>query len=551
MLQRLVIQNYALIESLDIQFSEGLSIITGETGAGKSILLGALSMILGQRADTQALLNKEKKCVVEGEFYIKSYALQDFFNASELEYADTTIIRREISPEGKSRAFVNDSPVNLNQLKELSGLLMDIHSQHETLSINKSDFQLAVVDAYAGHTEEVHAYRVRYRSFVRLKRELEDLVAKENQSKADLDYYQFLFQELEQSALDGIVQEELEQELEMLNHTGEIKSTLEKTLFSLQEGEVNLLNQLSETISSLNAITRFYQPSEELCQRIRTCHIELKDIAAELESAGEKTTYDPARVEELNTLLNSLYALQKKHRVSTVAELIAIRDELSGKLSHISTLEDQISELNARLEKEKEELTASARAVSARRAAALPAIGQDIKNLLQEVSMPNAVLRIEQKTEDALHQDGLDTVRFLFSANLGVDYRELHRVASGGELSRLMLCIKSLMAKLTALPTIIFDEIDTGISGEVAQKVGNVMQRISGNMQVIAITHLPQIASKGESHYFVFKEAAEGRTLSRIKTLTRDERVVEIAKMLSGENPTVAAMENARELLLS
>ena len=551
MLQRLLIQNYALIENLDIDFSEGLTIITGETGAGKSILLGALSLILGQRADTQALLNKEKKCVVEGEFFIKSYNLQQFFKDSELDYSDSTVIRREINQEGKSRAFINDSPVNLNQLKELGSLLVDVHSQHETLTLNKTDFQLSVVDAYAGNKELFGAYQAKYRQYTLLRKDLETLTEQEQKSRADLDYFQFQFNELEQSRLDDIHQQDLEQELETLNHAEEIKTTLEKALFILRETDLNLLNQLNELSSSIGGIGRFYPPAEELNGRLKSCTVELKDIAHEIESASEKTLYDPRRIEILNSTLDGLYSLQKKHRVSSVEELVQIREDLSGKLLNISSLEDQIAKLSAHLEETKAGLLTLAGQLSEKRAQSIPGIEQEIRHLLKEVGMPNASLKVQQDITQGneLSTNGIDSVKFLFSANQGVDYRELAKVASGGELSRLMLCIKALIARLTALPTIIFDEIDTGISGEVAQKVGNVMNVMARNIQVIAITHLPQIAGKGTTHYFVYKENNRERATSSIRQLTGDERIVEIAKMLSGENPTIAAMENAKELL--
>ncbi len=551
MLQRLLIQNYALIEQLDIDFSKGLSIITGETGAGKSILLGGLSLILGQRADAQALLNKEKKCFVEGEFAIKEYALQDFFKANELDYEDKTTIRREISPEGKSRAFINDTPVNLNQLKELGSRLVDIHSQHETLTLNNSAFQLSVVDANAQHSALLGDYQHKFKAYKILQSTLNDCIASEKKFKTDLDYFKFQFNELEEAKLYSGEQEKLEQELESLNNTEDIKLNLSRSFNILNQGEVNLMTQLNEVKTLLAAIIRYNPVYEELSVRIKSCHIELKDIASELEQMEQEVSHDPKRIEEINARLNVFYQLQQKHRVNNVEELLLIQNDLSDKLYNIVSLEEKIHQLTAELNKQFVELMKVAGKISDNRKKAIPKIEKEVKNLLSEVGMPNAVLKIAHNIleQEQVNATGVDVIRFLFSANKGADFKELHKVASGGELSRLMLCIKALIAKLTALPTIIFDEIDTGVSGEIAFKVGSIMEVIAKEHQVIAITHLPQMASKGDSHFFVYKDIVKGITQSNIKKLSKEERVNEVAKMLSGEKLTDAAIQNARTLL--
>ena len=551
MLQRLAIQNYALIENLEIDFSNGLTIITGETGAGKTILLGALSLILGERADTQALLNKQKKCIIEGEFDIKQYRLKDFFEQQQLDYEHHTVIRREISPEGKSRAFVNDTPVNLNQLKELSSRLVDIHSQHETLTLNDSEFQLSVVDAYAQHSDLLEKYQQKYKSFLQLKSSLDELLAKEKQSKTDLDYYQFQFNELEEAKLEKGEQEKLEQELQTLNNAEEIKSNLSKGFDMLDGGEVNILSKLAEINNLLNAFGKFNPKLEELADRIKSSHIELKDIASEIENMEQEIIYSPERIEEINERINIIYHLEQKHKVSNIDELLLLQNDLSEKLRSINSLEEEIIKITKQVTDIKNELLVLAKKISKNRKEVASPIEAQLKKLLKEVGMPNATLKIEiqELQNEEFNVTGIDKLKFLFSANKGVDYKELNKVASGGELSRLMLCIKSLITKLIALPTIIFDEIDTGVSGEVAFKVGSVMETIAKQHQVISITHLPQIASKGDFHYFVYKEIVNNLTVTRLKKLNQKERITEIAKMIGGDRPTAIAVENAKELL--
>ena len=551
MLKHLSVQNYALIDQLEVDLSEGLTIITGETGAGKSILLGALGLIAGSRADTQSLQDKTKKCIIEAAFSIKEYALKPFFESHELDYEAVTTIRREINPEGKSRAFINDTPVTLNQLKELGERLIDIHSQHQTLSLNGSDFQLSVTDAFAKHEQLLHDYQSDHTTYRSLEKQLAALIEREAQAKKDLDYFQFQFNELEDAGLKAGEQTGMEQELETLNNAEEIKSTLSKAAFSLSGGEQNLLSSLGEIRTMLNGMAKFKPEIAELSARINSSYIELKDISNELESIEQEVVYDPKQIELLNDRLDAVYRLQQKHQVKSVEELIAIKEEISNKLLDFSSLENEIEKVKAALDKIKKSLSAKAKTLSDNRKKVIPKIEKEIASLLAALSMPNAQLKIDQQTGETFMFSGTDRISFLFSANKGSDFKELNKVASGGELSRLMLSIKSLIAQLTALPTIIFDEIDTGVSGDVADKVGSIMNAMAAKMQVITITHLPQIASKGSSHLFVYKEDKNNKTYSNIKKLSDAERVQEIAKMLSTGNPTEAAISNAKELLKS
>jgi DNA repair protein RecN (Recombination protein N) len=549
MLKQLSVQNYALIDKLEVELSDGLTIITGETGAGKSILLGALGLIAGSRADTQALQDKTKKCVIEAVFRITDYGLKDFFKDHELDHEDETTIRREINPEGKSRAFINDTPVTLNQLKELGEQLIDIHSQHQTLSLNGVEFQLSVVDAFAGHSAELNAYRDAFKTYRQKSKDLDELIQKETQAKKDLDYYQFLFNELDEAGLKPEEQSSMEQELEALNNAEDIKMNLSKAAFSLNAGEQNLLSSLSEIKALLSAMAKFKPEINELSQRLNSSYIELKDISNELETLEQEVVYDPKQIELLSSKLDTIYRLQQKHQVKSVEELIAIREDLSNKLLEFSSMETEIEKLKDLLDKLDKELAAKSKQISANRKKVIPKIEKEIATLLSSLAMPNAQLKIDQSPTDGYTVTGTDRISFLFSANKGSDHKELNKVASGGELSRLMLSIKSLMAKLTSLPTIIFDEIDTGVSGDVADKVGSIMNTMAANMQVITITHLPQIASKGSSHLFVYKEDKKDKTYSNIRKLTPAERIEEIAKMLSTGNPSAAAISNAKELL--
>jgi len=556
MLQKLSISNYALIDNLEISFDSGLNILTGETGAGKSIILGALSLILGQRAEGRYFFNQQKKCVIEGSFKIGAFHLKQFFEDNDLDYEAETVLRREISADGKSRAFVNDTPVNLPALKALGEKLIDIHSQHATLEINDPEFQLLVVDAVAKHDELLNGYRTKFRSYKKATAKLQQLIDESDKAKADLDYYQFQFDELEKAALSADEQELLEQELYTLNNAGEIKRNLLGAFYLMEDGETSAIIQLREAGHQLMSLEKFNPLIAELYQRLNSAIIELKDIATEIEIIEQRTHTNEARGEEINTRLSLIYNLQKKHRLNSNAELLQLQDDLSAKIQQAVFGDEAIEKLRKQLDADKKELEILAAELSANRKKVIPEIESQVLSSLSEMGMGNASLSIELHSPPGhnsplggLGDNGVDSVRFLFNANKGHALAEMSKVASGGELSRLMLSIKSLIAQNTALPTIIFDEIDTGVSGEVANKVGQIMQRLADNLQVITITHLPQIASKGQSHYFVYKDDEGVTTYTRIKQLGKQERILEIAKMLSGDNPGESALQNAKELL--
>ncbi len=551
MLKRLAISNYALIDTLDISFSNELNILTGETGAGKSIILGALSLILGQRAEGKYFFNQQKKCVIEGTFLVNGFHLNDFFSEHDLDYDQETVLRREISSDGKSRAFINDTPVNLSVLKKLGEKLIDIHSQHATLEINDEDFQLLVVDTIAGNQELLTSYNSTYRSYSHAQTKLKDLMSQSEQSKSDLDYFQFQFDELDKANLSEDEQVQLEQELDTLTHAEEIKRSLLLAIGVLSESDPSVITQLKEAALSLGNAEKYNPEIKELHERLNSSLIELKDILLEIERIEQHSSVDEARLEEVNQRLDTIYSLQKKHRVSTNAELINLRDQLSEKLNSILFADEDIEKLKLEVSSIRATLTDLAEQLHHSRMASVPRVEESVKTTLHEVGMPNAVLQIENERLEEYKFDlnGTDRIRFLFSANKGQSPLPMSKVASGGELSRLMLSIKSLIAVHTSLPTIIFDEIDTGISGEVALKVGSIMEKLSENMQVIAITHLPQIAARGDAHYTVYKDDRADITHTNIRRLEPDERVMELAKMLSGNNPGESAILNAKELL--
>jgi DNA repair protein RecN (Recombination protein N) len=549
MLQKLTIQNYALIDNLEINFDKGLNILTGETGAGKSIILGALSLILGQRAESRYFFNQQKKCVIEGSFRIANFHLNTFFEDNDLDYEGETVLRREISADGKSRAFVNDTPVNLTTLKQLGEKLIDIHSQHATYEINDPEFQLLVVDGVAGQDELLSGYQTKYRAYKKSLAALQQLIEQNDKAKADLDYYQFQFDELEKAGIAADEQELLEKELATLNNAEEIKRNLLGAHYLMHEGETSAIIQLREAGQQLSTIEQYSPDVEDLHERLKSTLIELKDIAAELENIEQRTFTNEARAEEVNTRLSLLYNLQKKHRVNSNVELLEIQNDLSDKIQQAVFGDEAVEKLQKQIASDKQELEDIAAELSANRTKAIPVIQEKVLANLSEMGMPNSVLQIEQTALQEPARNGADAIRFMFSANKGHALADMSKVASGGELSRLMLSIKSIIAEYTALPTIIFDEIDTGVSGEVANKVGQVMERLSQNLQVITITHLPQIAGKGKSHYFVYKDDTGSTTYTRMKKLDDKERVLEIAKMLSGDNPGESALQNARELL--
>ncbi len=549
MLTHLSINNYALINELEIDFREGLTIITGETGAGKSILLGALAMILGQRADTQVLLDKSKKCIIEGTFLIKDYGLQDFFELNQLDYDDHSVIRREINKNGKSRAFINDTPVNLELLKELGELLVDIHSQHNTITLQDSKFQMAFVDAYIGHDKLLSEFSEKFIFFNTTNAELKNLLQKEKQSKADQDYYQFQFDELSNANLIEGEQEEIEKELEILNHAEEIKINLIKASDELTSGDFSIGSRLKEVTNIISKLVLLHPGLEELSKRIDSCNIEIKDITKEIELAEQKIVYSTERIAGINDRLNIIYNLQQKHRVNSINELLQIQNVISDKLNSITNLDKEIEKVKKLLAETEKHLDGLSKKITENRKKAIPLIEKGVSGILKKLAMPNAIFQISHALLPDYNLHGKDRLTFMFNANKGSEIKELAKVASGGELSRLILSIKSLISVKKLLPTIIFDEIDQGVSGDIADKVGNIMKNMSATMQVIAITHLPQIAGKGTSHCVVYKESDQNVTYTKIRMLKEKERITEIAKMLSGNELTKAAMEHAKALL--
>jgi DNA repair protein RecN (Recombination protein N) len=549
MLTHLYVKNYALIDSLEIDFHEGLTIITGETGAGKSILLGALGLVIGQRADTQALRDKEQKCIVEAIFNIKGYNLKSFFKSHDLDYADECVIRREINPSGNSRAFINDTPVTLPVLKDLGSFLIDIHSQHETLTINSGTFQLSLVDAVAENDKLLSEYQQLFAHYKSLQKKLIELKAQEEQSKKDFDYYTFLFNELEEAAINPNEIKSAEEELETLNNAEEIQTNLVAAANILSEGEITVLNQLIEVKNLLNNAAKHNSLAKEYAERINSLYIELKELSREIASASESILANPERAQYLNEKLDIYYRLLQKHRANTAEELLQIKEDLQSKLQLVNNLDVEIAKTESAIKDAESKLFELADELSKRRNSKLQEIEKFIVQTLTALGMPNAVLKINCTKQEKLNENGLDSIQFLFSANKGSEPKELAKVASGGELSRLMLSLKAMLAKIKTLPSIIFDEIDTGVSGEIAHKIGNIMEDMAQHMQVIAITHLPQIASKGKTHLKVYKKDNGNVTQSYIKELTIDERVEEIAHMLSGEKITQVALENAKSLL--
>ncbi|OQX75465.1 MAG: DNA repair protein RecN [Bacteroidetes bacterium 4484_249] len=549
MLSSLSIQNYALIKQLEIAFHNGFSVITGETGAGKSILLGALNLILGKRADTQVLMNKSEKCIVEGAFNIHQYKLKDFFEKYDLDYENKSFLRREINKSGKSRAFINDTPVNLNVLKELGEKLINIHSQGQTITLNDANFQLAVIDSYSGITESVNEYRIEYQNYLKLSDKLAEWIENEKQSKTEQDYFNFLFQELDDTKLRIDEQNDLERELEVLNHSEEIKTKLFSASRALGNDENSLLDRLTAIRNNISEVSKFSFKLEELSNRIDSSYIELSDILSEIEKMEESISFEQDRAEEITDRLDTIYRLQNKHSVNTIDDLLSVKEDLELKLNNISSLQAKIEVLNAEVKTAENEITKNANTISKKRQHVLINIEKEIKNTLSLLGIPDADFRINHQILKEPGKDGIDQVKFMFNANRGGELQELSKVASGGETSRLMLAIKSLISQKNLLPTVIFDEIDMGVSGAVADKVGNILLNLSTAMQVIAISHLPQIAGKGDSHYLVYKETSGNGTKTEIKQLASEERIIEIAKMLSGQDVTSASVETAKHLL--
>ncbi|MEN9370460.1 MAG: hypothetical protein RI952_1325 [Bacteroidota bacterium] len=551
MLSKLIIQNFAIIDQLEIEFHQDLSIITGETGAGKSIILGALGLLLGNRADVKSLKKTDQKCVIEGHFKLSDLDLKDFFDEHSLDYDVDGILRREINTEGKSRAFINDTPVNLSTLKTLGEKLVDIHSQHETITLNNKHFQLSVVDSVCNHKNLLKEFLKGFKTFQEQKNTLQHLITTSEKSKAEFDYLQFQFDELNSASLKASEEKELEIEQQQLTHAEEIKTALNNITQILAESDQAVSSQLKNSVNLLGNIEKYNPRITELKTRLSTSLIEIKDIVSELEEEAMQTSLDPNRLSIIEERLNLIYKLQQKHRLKSSVELLELKNQIEQKISAYAGIDDQIAQLKSAIKKNEVALNKIAKELSNNRKNGIQYLSKKINELLIDVGMPNAIFEVSHEIESSLSESGFDKITFLFSANKGFSPSELSKVASGGELSRLMLCIKSIIAQNEKLATIIFDEIDTGISGEVANKVGSILQSLTKNMQVISITHLPQIAGLGDAHYFVYKDLKKDKTYTNIRILSMEERVVEIAKMLSGDNPSEIAMETAKELIKS
>jgi DNA repair protein RecN (Recombination protein N) len=549
MLIKLFVQNYALIKELDVELENGLTIITGETGAGKSILLGALSLILGTRADSSVLLDKNEKCIVEGTFRIEEYELNEFFVSNELDYESVTTLRREINPAGKSRAFINDTPVTANLLKELGDRLIDIHSQHQTLMLNDNSFQLNLIDSFSGTAKLKNVYRETYSGYRKLKKEYTSLKEISEKNRADLEYYQFQFNQLDEAKLNKGELTELEAEQELLGHSEEIKLALTTSSNLFFAEGISILSMLRDVKSNLGRIRTFLPESENFLSRTESTLIELDDLAAEIEKLSVSIEADPHRLAEINSRLDNIYSLIQKHRVTDLNELIRKKDEIKDLISSIVNSDERLIELETLLEKDINSLKTISEEISDKRKSVLPDIEMRITALLKQLGIPNAKFRISLTHLQDFTPTGIDQADFLFSANKQIAPENLAKIASGGELSRVMLSLKSLLTKNNNLPTIIFDEIDSGVSGEVADKVGQILSGMGKYMQVINITHLPQVASRGTRHYHVYKDDTDNSTFTRVKLLSPEERIFEVARLLSGSEVTETAMKNARELL--
>ncbi|MDL2212723.1 DNA repair protein RecN [Bacteroides sp. OttesenSCG-928-D19] len=550
MLRSLYIQNYALIEELDITFDEGFSVITGETGAGKSIILGAIGLMLGQRADIKAIRQGASKCIIEARFEISSYKLQEFFEENEIEYEDECILRRELSASGKSRAFINDTPVALPLMKELGEQLIDVHSQHQNLLLNKEGFQLGVLDVLAYNDALLTGYRSTYHIWKELDKELLELIEQAKKNKADEDYIRFQLEQLDEAKLQNGEQEELEQEAEMLTHAEEIKSGLYKVDQLLNGDEGGLLASLKESLNTLLGVCKVYPKVAELAERMESNYIDLKDIAQEIGGKVDEIDFNPDRMEEVNQRLNLIYTLQQKHRVQTVDELIELTNNYRKQLTEITSSDERIAEITKKRDEQYKLVKAEAAKLTAKRKASAKEVEKEMVARLVPLGMPNIRFVVEMSARKEPGPDGADSVAFLFSANKNGSLQNISAVASGGEIARVMLSIKAIIAQAAKLPTIVFDEIDTGVSGEIADRMADIMQEMGRQeRQVISITHLPQIAARGQVHYKVYKKDNDTETNSHIRRLTDEERVSEIAQMLSGATLTEAALSNARELL--
>jgi DNA repair protein RecN (Recombination protein N) len=548
MLKHLLIKNYALIEHLEMAPSPRLNMITGETGAGKSIMLGAVGLLLGNRADTKSLYNENEKCVVEGSFDVSAYKLAPLFEENELDYEAVTLIRREISPSGKSRAFVNDTPVTLDVLKSLGDHLMDIHSQHDTLLLASNKFQLGVIDAYAGSQPLIDSYVGFFKSFRKKKKAYDQLVTESTELQKEAEYNLFLYTELEKAALKADEQQQLEDELATLEHAEEIKLRLNESLQLLSEAEFSIESQLAQVTHALSAAGKFSGKINALRERLESAVIELQDIGEEIKKEDDQIEYDPEKIQLTKERVDLINQLQQKHRAASIEELLVIQQNLEAKVRLVQNMDDTLTDAKNELDEAEKELALAATKLSEHRKTAFPGFSKAVVEIVRELGMPLGSFEVSHKLVPPT-ESGVDEIGFLFSANKGITPRELKDVASGGEFSRLMFAIKYILTDKTALPTIIFDEIDTGISGEIANKMVGMMKTMAMKHQVISISHLPQFAARGDAHYFVYKDNSSDKAVSKVKLLEEEERVNEIAKMIAGASPTASALQNARELL--
>ncbi|SKC43116.1 DNA repair protein RecN [Ohtaekwangia koreensis] len=548
MLKHLTIKNYALIRHLELEPSAHLNVITGETGAGKSIMLGAIGLLMGNRAETKVLWDENEKCVTEGIFNIKDYKLKSFFKSEDLDYDDNTVIRREISPGGKSRAFINDTPVTLEVMKRVGSLLMDIHSQHETLLLGNQTFQLKLIDAYAENQSLLEQYAEHWSEYLKAKKSYETLTSEAETLRQEGDYIRFQLDELTKANFEAHEQEALESELKIMEHAEEIKSRFQSVLDLLSRSEYASRSSLSEARGHLQSISSYADKYTSLFQRIESLVIEMDDLLSEIENEEEGIEFDPERSEFVKERLSVLYRLLKKHRAADLTELLVIQENLREKDNITSNVDEALAKAKDIYGAADKKVRILATKISDTRKKTLKPLSSQLVKLLQEVGIPNATLQIDVQNTEPSHT-GIDKIDILFSANKGIAPRPLAQVASGGEFSRLMFCIKYVMAEKTAMPTLILDEIDSGVSGEVAIKLGNLMKTMSKTHQLIAISHLPQVAAKGDAHYFVYKDNSAAKTISSIRELKKEERVEEIAKMIGGEKPSKIALQNAQELL--
>jgi DNA repair protein RecN (Recombination protein N) len=549
MIQKLLIKNYAIIEHLEIDFAKGLTIITGETGAGKSILLGGLGMILGNRADTKVLYNEAEKCVIEGHFDISAYDLKPFFEENEIDYDTQTVVRRELTPQGKTRAFINDTPVNLGQLKAFSSKLVDLHQQFDTLDIHDTTFQLQMVDALADNKHPLSIYRENFKKFQTNKKILFEMKEKNDRAAREIEFLNFQIEEFNKAELTAGEQDTLESDQQTLQNAETIKRNLALAYRAISEDENAIVGQLRSVGQSIAQVKKYTPSVSKLHERFEGVLFELEDIGSELENIAEGTEYNPERIADIQTRLDTIYKLQKKHNVGTVEQLLEIQNNLQSQLEAFGDLSDEIEKLEKSLVTQEADLRKQATELSTKRKSVTPQFEAQVQSMLHQLSMENAKLQVQVSDLNELTINGLDNVEFLFAANKGSRMQSIKDVASGGELSRLALCTKSLVAAAIPLPTLIFDEIDSGVSGDVALKMGHILQKLASHHQVVVITHSPQVAARAEKHYFVYKNHKEDRTVTNVKSLSSEERVRSIAVMLSQNPPSASAMENAKDLM--